>query len=119
MFDRFFYSILGFYCLSQGVFAIITKKIIIKGFKAYYDNILLCIVASIVFFIFGIFCLYLAFRPKNLIKKNPEFVKCPKCKKSYHYKDTNNGICPRCDIKAIETEEYYKKFPEELKDSRI
>lgn len=49
MFDRFFYSILGFYCLSQGVFAIITKKIIIKGFKAYYDNILLCIVVSIVF----------------------------------------------------------------------
>lgn len=33
MFDRFFYSILGFYCLSQGVFAIITKKLLLKGLK--------------------------------------------------------------------------------------
>jgi hypothetical protein len=118
MFDRFFYSILGFYCLPQGVFTIITKKIIIKGFKTYYDNILLCVITSIVFFIFGIFCLYLAFQPRVLLK-NPEFAKCPKYKKSYHYKDTNNGICPICNIKAIKTEEYYKKFPEELKDNGI
>ncbi len=33
MFDRFFYSILGFYCLFQGVFAIITKKLLLKGLK--------------------------------------------------------------------------------------
>lgn len=33
MFDRFFYSILGFYCLSQGVFAIITKKLLLKVLK--------------------------------------------------------------------------------------
>jgi uncharacterized Zn ribbon protein len=45
-----------------------------------------------------------------------KYSKCPKCKKSYNYAELKDGICPTCNIKTIETEEYFKKYPEELKD---
>ena len=45
-----------------------------------------------------------------------EFSKCHKCKKSYNYAELKKGICPKCNIKTIEIDEYYKKYPKELKD---
>jgi len=64
---------------------------------------------SILFFSIGI---YIMLFKENRIK----YSKCPKCKKSYTYSDLKDGICPKCNIKTIETAEYYKKYPEELKD---
>lgn len=52
----------------------------------------------------------------KLNTKIPEFIKCPKCKKSYNYGDTIKGKCPKCNIDTIEIEKYYKQFPDELKD---
>ncbi|WP_415397920.1 hypothetical protein [Sulfurimonas sp. CS5] len=62
---------------------------------------------SILFFSIGIYIMLLK---ENRIK----YSKCPKCKTSYRYETLKDGICPVCNIKTIETEEYYKKYPEEL-----
>jgi len=49
-------------------------------------------------------------------EKQINYSKCPNCKTSYTYSDLKDGICPKCDIKTIEIEEYYKKYPGELED---
>lgn len=49
-------------------------------------------------------------------EKQIEYSKCPKCKKSYNYSELKDGMCPTCNVKAIEMEEYFKKYPEELED---
>lgn len=66
---------------------------------------------SILFFSIGIYFIL----KKNHLKEI-KYSKCPKCKKSYNYKELKDGICPTCNIKTIETEEYYKKYSEELDD---
>ena len=67
-------------------------------------------------FIFGLYLLivaYLSFKNKiNL----PDYSKCPKCKENHTYSDLKDGICPTCNVKTIETEEYFKRYPEELDD---
>ncbi|NQY21998.1 MAG: hypothetical protein HRT40_11965 [Campylobacteraceae bacterium] len=53
---------------------------------------------------------------KNIVVNKIEFSKCYKCKKSYNYIELKKGICPKCNIETIEIEDYYKKYPYELKD---
>jgi len=43
------------------------------------------------------------------IKKRTEYSKCPKCKESYRYSELKDGICPKCNIKTVDMEEYYDK----------
>ncbi len=65
-----------------------------------------------IFIIFGVLALY--FYKKNT---NPITTKCPICKETFNYKDTLNGKCPHCkDADTIDVKEYYKKYPEELKE---
>lgn len=73
---------------------------------------------SIVFIFLGLFVVYKTMKMdmQNDTNNNVEFSKCPKCKTSYNYSDLKDGICPKCNIKTIEMEEYYKKYPEELED---
>jgi len=55
---------------------------------------------------------------KNKKTKITEYSKCPNCKTAYDYQKLNKGICPKCHIQTIDMDEYYKQFPEELKDFR-
>lgn len=65
----------------------------------------------------GLLCLYIGFLFLKINnKKTIEFSKCPKCKESYRYETLKDGICPTCNIKTIETQEYFKKYPQELDD---
>lgn len=45
-----------------------------------------------------------------------EHSKCPKCKESFNYVNLKDGICPKCNIKTIEIDEYFEKYPDELDD---
>lgn len=46
-----------------------------------------------------------------------KFSKCPKCKENFTYSELNNGKCKYCeDIETIDMEEYYIKYPEDVKD---
>lgn len=117
MIKNIFFAML-FLMLSHKVF--VTKTYYARGglidfemFNLYIPVSILCLLVSLSFF-------YLAFRPKTHIKPyiDPDKgVKCPKCKKSYNYKDTNKGKCPTCNIDTIDIDDYYKKFPKELKDA--
>ncbi len=51
-------------------------------------------------------------------KEKPEkYSKCPRCKENFNYSELEKGKCKYCkDIETIELEEYYKKYPEELKE---
>lgn len=54
-------------------------------------------------FVLSFLCILAA----KFIKKD-NYTKCPKCKETYPYSQLENGICPKCDIKTIDIEEYYK-----------
>lgn len=69
-------------------------------------------VIGLLIILIGFILLYLSY----MLKQKPDFSKCPKCKTSYRYETLKDGVCPRCNIKTIETEEYYKKYPEEIDD---
>ena len=64
----------------------------------------------------GFLCIYIGYLLFNIKNKKIEFSKCPKCKKSYNYSELKDGMYPTCDVKTIEMEEYFKKYPEELND---
>lgn len=45
------------------------------------------------------------------------FSKCPQCKENFTYSELKNGKCKYCEkVDTIDMDEYYEKFPEELKD---
>jgi ssDNA-binding Zn-finger/Zn-ribbon topoisomerase 1 len=97
--------------------AILDNKKIKDQFREYdFSHNNLYIFVGIGVTLFGIIWLYVTFKSNTKYKQNIDYSKCPKCKTSYRYETLKNGICPTCDIKTIETEEYYKKYPEELDD---
>ena len=52
----------------------------------------------------------LLMRRKYLLVKNkvPSWTKCPECKEAYGYIDLTNGMCPICEVKTIDMDEYYE-----------
>ena len=54
----------------------------------------------------GIYSLICWFKNRNEIYI--EYSICTKCKETYIYSKLNDGICPKCNIKTIDMEEYYK-----------
>ena len=62
---------------------------------------------AILFFILG---LYFIIKNKNNIFTTKErYSICPKCKETYTYNNSKDGMCPKCDVKTTDLEEYYKK----------
>lgn len=45
-----------------------------------------------------------------------KYSKCPQCKTAYDYQKLDKGMCPKCHIPTIDMDEYFKQFPDELKD---
>jgi len=107
----------GLYLLYLGIDVYITGEYdAYYGYKANLNNFKYLV--SMIFVLLGLFIIYKTMK-MNTHKDtctNIEFSKCPKCKKSYTYSDLKDGLCPTCNIKTVETEEYYKKYPEELED---
>ena len=68
---------------------------------------------SYVYLLFGIILFYIAITIKE---SDLKYSKCPKCKESYDYYALNKGVCPTCNIKTIDLDIYFEKFPEELKN---
>ena len=109
--NRLLYLISGIVFIIGGIRVINTKTYEFRYFTALklgdYSVIIGLFIISI-----GLILLYLYY----IFKQTIEFSKCPKCKKSYTYSDLKDGICPTCNVRTIETGEYYKKYPEELDD---
>lgn len=61
----------------------------------------------------GLILLSIYIKSKAYIKI--EYSKCPKCKETYTYSTLEKGMCPKCDIKTIDIEKYFEKFPDERK----
>lgn len=69
---------------------------------------------GIALIIAGLLLFYSEFKkPKP---KHPPYSKCPNCKTAYDYQTLNKGMCPTCHIPTIDMDEYFKQFPEELKE---
>ncbi len=66
------------------------------------------------FLLFYIAYLFIKYSRKE---KQEKYSKCPRCKESFNYNELEKGKCKYCkDIETIELEEYYKKYPQELKE---
>jgi len=99
--------IIGTINLIEGCLGLLYQKIYIRG----WDNVtpyetFLWLVSGIIFIIIGL-------SMKNKINK---YSKCPNCKTAYDYQKLNKGMCPKCHIPTIDMDEYFKQFPDELKD---
>ena len=68
------------------------------------NNIIFNLILCILFLIIGYF---------SPSYSSNRYTICPKCKESYNYSELKDGNCPKCDIKTVDIEEYYKKKKEE------
>ncbi len=103
----------------SGIFLIINGFLSIFGYKSHmkfggwvhisFEYSLYLIIGGILFIVFG--NKYYSKR----IKQKIEYSKCPKCKETYTYSTLEKGMCPKCDIKTIDIEKYFEKFPDEGK----
>ena len=110
--NKLLYFILGIVLIIGGIRVINTKTYEFKYYNALYLGKYAVLIGLFIILI-GLLLLYLGYNFKEEIIK---FSKCPKCKTSYRYETLKDGICPTCNIKTIETEEYFKKYPDELDD---
>lgn len=110
-FLSYFFFLLGF----LSIFLNISHPIGLSGKSIqYYETIEMRFFVGIIQISVGVLVYFYSVK---LVKKDfIEFSKCKKCKKSYNYAELKKGICPKCNIETIEIEEYYKKYPNELKD---
>ena len=106
--NNFFWYLFSVIFILEGIISLMGYKIFFKysGWKNVDQGFSFFLLAT------GLIFAYKAYSTKKQI----EFSKCPKCKTSYRYETLKDGICPTCNIKTIETEEYYKKYPDELED---
>ena len=110
--NNFLWYFSGFLSIIEGIWTLLGGKTFFRlvGWKE----------TSIEYSIFAIiFGIVIIFFTKKHIKINTfiEHSKCPNCKETFNYTELKNGKCKYCDeIDTIEIDEYYKKYPEELKD---
>ena len=100
--------------MGEGILSLFGFKVHSKyhgGFiQLSTEGTYISLIVGIIFYYFWI---------KNNKKKNTpiEHSKCPNCKETFNYAELKNGKCKYCDeTDTIEIDEYYKKYPEELKD---
>lgn len=112
MLNRIGFFILGLMCIIVGNVIFATKKYsrnLIEHDFSNLGNFYIIPATSII--LFGVVVFYLALRPKSHINKYSnleKLVKCKKCRKTFQYKDTNEGKCPTCNIDTIDIEEFYE-----------
>jgi len=110
--NKLLYFILGAILIIGGLRVITTKTYEFRYYTALELGKYSTVIGLFILLI-GLILLYLGYTLKeNKIK----YSKCPKCKESYRYETLKDGICPTCNIKTIETQEYFKKYPKELDD---
>jgi len=113
MTNKFGYSLLGIILLVESIYVFLTNKTILKTINynikvnEYSDTY------GIQVGVIGVLLLYYAYNLKSDVK---EFTKCPKCKESYDSITLKSNMCPKCHIKTIEIDEYFKKYPRDLED---
>jgi len=74
----------------------------IQGGWTYYSS-----ASSLVGILIGLILIIISKRYINETSYFIEYSICPKCEESYTYINLKDGICPKCDIKTIDIEEYY------------
>ena len=111
--NKLLYFILGIVLIIGGLRIISTKTYEFRYYTALelgkYSTAVGLLIVSI-----GLVLLYLGYILKE---QKIEFSKCQKCKENYRYSELKDGMCPTCNVKTIEMDEYYKKYPDdELED---
>ncbi len=108
----YFISLIFF---ALGMIIILTKKLSNnRGIQVDLSENYLYLFIGLSLIIFSAFSMYIGYKSKE---KQEKYSKCPRCKESFNYNELENGKCKYCkDIETIELEEYYKKYPEELKE---
>ena len=109
-------AILGFILIILGLKVIIIKKFSARG--AYVDFTNPYLYWSLGILLFGVGFSFLINSFKSTKIKITEYSKCPQCKTAYDYQKLNKGMCPKCHIPTIDMDEYFKQFPDELKDEK-
>lgn len=94
---------IGIILVIDGVWTLLGGKILIRS-EGWVDT---SIKFSILSIITGILLIFLS--KKYFRHKKTEYSICPKCKETYTYNDLKDGMCPKCDVKTTDLEEYYKK----------
>lgn len=107
IFDRLF----AFILLLAGLIIFQTKRFSWKNMNLDFSNNYSYMYIGLGLILFGLIWFYTTFKSSINYKKKIEFSKCQKCKTNYTYSDLKGGICPTCNIKTIDIEEYFKKYP--------
>ena len=104
---KYLFILIGLINISEGTLGFLSGKIFIRHWH------IVSYLESFIWFLSGLVLVYIS----TLMKNKTEHSKCPTCKESFNYSELKNGKCKYCDEKdTIEIDEYYKKYPEELKD---
>jgi len=111
--NSFEWYVLGIILFLDGIWTLFGGKTLLRG-KGWTHpsteySILMIFFASLILVTSK---LYFKYKKTKLI----EYSKCPKCKIAYNYQELHEGMCPKCYIKTIDMNEYFKQFPDELKD---
>jgi len=83
----------------------------VHDFSFGLDNI----VAAICFVLLGLYCIWLGIIDYKRKKDEVYYLKCPRCKKSFSNFELHDEMCPYCDIRTIDIENYLKFFPDDRK----
>ncbi len=107
--------ILGFAFLSDGIYSFYTHKSLIKTIIYNPNRQEYSLEYSWNMLIIGIGILFITY---YFIKSEKEkYTKCPKCKEVFNYKELINGKCKNCkDVDTVDLDEYFEKYPDELKE---
>lgn len=108
--NRFYSYLIGITFIGTGIFSFLdfrTPSKVSGWIEPSFYNTASSIIIGLSFFVYG-------FYKKE---KKERYTKCPKCKESFSYIELKDGKCKYCEnVDSIEIDEYYKKYPEELKD---
>ncbi len=99
----------------SGIIALFLGILLLFGIDIYLGKagkVASTLINSIQFILLGFIIIYLS----KFIKPE-KYSKCPRCREVFNYHELEKGKCKYCkDIETIELEEYYKKYPQELKE---
>ena len=107
--NKTIFYIVGTINLVEGFLGLTYQKIYIRGWdKVTLYEAFLWLLSGFIFIVIGL----------NIKNKIQYYSKCPQCKTAYDYQKLNKGMCPKCHIPTIDMDEYFKHFPDELKDEK-
>ena len=104
---KFHYLLLSIFFFITSYKILFEDKIDLGIYGMKIVNLEQKLIMSIPLILVGLILFFMFLKTRN--KKEIEFSKCPKCKETFTYTHLKDGLCPKCNVKTIDMEEYFRK----------